>query len=71
MHNLDVLRRRIIILFCSVIAYLKIYLWKVKVGKGFRVHGGVYFRRLPGSTIIIGENCIVNSSFRSNLIGIK
>jgi len=45
--------------------------WGVSLGCGCSFHGRAYFRRHPGSRIIIGSACKFNSLPYSNLIGIN
>ncbi|WP_315814290.1 acyltransferase [Paraflavitalea speifideaquila] len=45
--------------------------WGVKLGKGSGFIGKCYFKRYPGTTIIIGNNCSFLSSSNANLIGIN
>lgn len=52
------------------INYLRAYIWKVKLGKGAEFYGKTYFFKAGNSQIIIGKNCIFNSSVGSNWIGI-
>ena len=44
--------------------------WGVKIGKGCKFNGKTHFNRLQDSTITIGNNCIFNSTHKSNLIGV-
>jgi acetyltransferase-like isoleucine patch superfamily enzyme len=45
--------------------------WGVRTGQNCSFYGLPLFRRLPGSTIIIGDNCQFRSSKCSNLIGVN
>ena len=45
--------------------------WGIQIGKGCRFYGLPTFRRLPGSSITIGDNCEFRSSNWSNLVGIN
>lgn len=57
-------------LFWKAINYAKAYIWEVNIGKNCTFVGGTSFKRFPGSTISIGDNCIFNSSSTSNRIGV-
>ncbi len=70
-HYSDIILRRIIRLIYSIIANIKTKWWGVKIGKAFKVSGPIYFRKLPKSKIIIGDNCTCNSLYWSNLIGVN
>lgn len=70
-HYIDVIKRRLKSEFGSKLAHLKAYYWGVQIGVGFKVHGKIHFRRLPKSTIAIGNQCRFNSSNNSNLIGVN
>ena len=45
--------------------------WGIQMGQGCRFYGLPMFRRLPGSTITVGDNCQFRSSHWSNLVGIN
>jgi len=45
--------------------------WGVSLGKGCTFNGLPVFRRHPGSRITIGGNCMFNSNYASNLIGVN
>lgn len=45
--------------------------WGIQIGHGCRFYGLPTFRRLPGSTISVGDNCHFRSSNWSNLVGIN
>jgi acetyltransferase-like isoleucine patch superfamily enzyme len=45
--------------------------WDVRLGPGCSFLGRPRFRRHPGSQIVIGPNCILNSSPSSNWIGVN
>jgi len=45
--------------------------WGVKIGVHCRFFGLPLLRRLPGSTIIIGDNCTFNSAYWSSLVGVS
>ena len=45
--------------------------WGVKFGRNIKFDGKCYFKRYPGSTIGIGDNCSFLSRVNSNLIGIN
>ncbi len=44
--------------------------WGVQIGQGCRFYGLPMFRRLPDSTITVGDNCEFRSNNWSNLVGI-
>lgn len=69
-HCLNRIVNPITILFWKVINYVKAYIWEVNIGKNCTFIGGASFKRFPGSTISIGDNCIFNSSSTSNRIGV-
>lgn len=50
---------------------LIIKLNKVKYGKNLNLHGVPVIFRKGGSTLSIGENCSIKSSFLSNLVGLN
>ncbi len=43
---------------------------KIQYGKGLRLNGVPVIFNRRGATLKIGDNCIVNSSFLSNLVGL-
>lgn len=45
--------------------------WKIKLGRRVRFNGLPIFRRLPKSSIIVGDGCVFTSSSRYNLIGVN
>ena len=45
--------------------------WRVEIGSNSRFFGLPIFRRLPGSSIRIGDNCEFRSGEWSNLVGIN
>lgn len=69
-HSVDELYRKIRCLLGKRMI-LKALWWKVKLGKGTVFFGKTYFKRFPGSTITIGDNCQFFSAPNSNLIGIN
>lgn len=62
---------RIKIFFCSEYIYFFAKLKGISIGKGLLCWGIPYLVRYPYSKIIIGNNFKVNSSFKSNNIGIN
>lgn len=58
-------------LFWSFYARLNCLYWKVTLGEGCRFWGKMYFKRTPGSTIIVGKNCRFRSASWSNMAGIN
>ncbi|NJN24872.1 MAG: acyltransferase [Cyclobacteriaceae bacterium] len=71
MHYINIVIRTLRVLIFSAYARIKACMWGIQVGKGFKVNGKIHFRRLPKSSISIGEKCRFNSSSNSNLIGIN
>lgn len=69
-HYLNVLYIKFVSLIWKIINYSAAYWWKIIIGKKNAFHGKTIFRTLPGGHIKIGSNCIFNSSYRSNLIGV-
>jgi acetyltransferase-like isoleucine patch superfamily enzyme len=45
--------------------------WKIKLGRCVRFNGLPIFRRLPKSSITVGDACVFTSSSRYNLIGVN
>lgn len=45
--------------------------WGIVIGKRTRFDGKCYFKRYPGTTIKIGDNCFFQSRVNSNPIGIN
>lgn len=43
---------------------------KIKYGKNLKLIGYPFIFRFPDAEIIIGDNCLINSSFFSNLLGL-
>ena len=43
---------------------------KIKYGKNFKLKGLPFIYNKKGSSIIIGDNCTIKSSFLSNLVGL-
>jgi acetyltransferase-like isoleucine patch superfamily enzyme len=56
--------------WCSVTNYLIAGLKGIRMVNMPRCTGRPYFLRVPGSSIRLGRNCLLNSSFKSNNIGI-
>ena len=54
----------------KAINYYSAKWWGVKINNGCNFVGKAIFRRRQDSDIIIGNNCVFNSSHSSNLIGI-
>jgi len=52
-------------------ARLAAWWWGVSLGRGCAFRGRPQFRRNPGSAIVIGQNCMFNSSATSNWIGVN
>lgn len=69
-HYLNIIRERILILYWSFINKLSAKIWNIKIGDKNKFYGKTIFRALPNSKIVIGTECIFNSSKRSNLIGL-
>jgi acetyltransferase-like isoleucine patch superfamily enzyme len=69
-HSLHLLNKHIHILF-GKINIIKAAWWGVKIGKGPLFQGTCYFKRFPGSSILIGNNCTFLSQPFSNQIGIN
>ena len=55
----------------SFINYLLLFIKRVKFGKNISIRGHMYISRYPGTSIIIGNNCIFNSNYRFNARGIN
>lgn len=55
----------------TLFSYIKAFYWNVNIGKGCSFVGIVKFRKPPGSSIIIGNNVRMLSSFSSNLHGLN
>ena len=55
----------------TCIAYIKCWIWGIKIGKGCTFIGPVLFYKEPGSTIKIGNNCRFSSSSYTNFRGIN
>jgi len=45
--------------------------WGINIKKDCRFWGKTHFKRMPGGTIAIGENCTFRSAFWANTIGLK
>lgn len=56
--------------FWTWVNYFFAKYWNIKLGKKSVFRGKTIFRILPESQVTIGNQCIFNSSHRSNLIGI-
>ena len=69
-HYTSLIVKRITGAFWKVVNYISALWWNVKIGKGCKFQGKTNFNRLQNSNIIIGNNCIFNSSHKSNLIGV-
>ncbi|MHC4297193.1 MAG: acyltransferase [Planctomycetota bacterium] len=52
-------------------AYAAAKWWGVRLGDSCWFHGRTYFRRHPGSRIVVGAGCGFNSAANSNLIGVN
>lgn len=70
-HYINVVLNRIVIFFSTISNRLRCLKWCINIGIKSKFHGLMYFRRLPGSAITIGNNCVFNSAPKSNLIGIN
>lgn len=69
-HYLNVLYIRLESRLWSLINIISTKLWGIEIGKNCKFRGKTVWRKLPGTNIIIGNNCSFNSNHRSNLIGI-
>lgn len=69
-HYIDIIFRKIKLFFWKGINYLSAYWWNIKIGVGCCFMGKTHFNCLQGAKIIIGKNCIFNSTHKSNLIGV-
>lgn len=58
-------------LISTCIAYIKCWIWGIKIGKGCTFIGPILFYKEPGSTISIGNNCRFSSSSYTNFRGIN
>ena len=56
--------------FSSQVPKLGMKFLGVKYGKNMKLVGWPFVFKFPGSEITIGDNCCVNSSFMSNLLGL-
>ncbi len=63
----DIVRRH----FYSALARLVGRWWGVDIGKRCRFYGMPIFRRMPGSRILIGDDCQFRSATWSNMVGIN
>jgi len=48
--------------------YLFAFWWGVKLGKNCQFLGKTYFKKVPNTKIIIGDNCIFNSNLQASTI---
>jgi len=64
-------RYQFLLRFWSFYIYLNCLYWKVNIGRGCCFWGKMNFRRAPGSSITIGNNCIFRSAIWSNLVGLN
>ena len=69
-HSTDELVRRFHFLLGKRNIFFAFW-WGVKLGSKIKFDGKCYFKRFPGSTIKIGNNCKLKSRTVSNLIGIN
>lgn len=69
-HYVDVVRRRFLTFLSSLMVIPNAWWWGVKINGRIKVLGKILFRRLPKSSIQIGDKCVFNSSVNSNLIGV-
>lgn len=69
-HYTRLIVKRVSGAFWKVVNYISAQWWNVRIGKGCKFYGKTHFNRLQESIVIIGENCIFNSSHKSNLIGV-
>ena len=69
-HYTDLIIKRIAGFIWNILSYTAAWWWDVEIGKNCKFYGRIYFNRLQGARIIIGNNCIFNSSHNSNLIGV-
>lgn len=69
-HYINVLNKKIALLYWNAVNTLSAKLWGIKIKTGCKFYGKTIFRTLPGTTIQIDSNCTFNSSHSSNLIGI-
>lgn len=69
-HYTALIIKRCTGLFWKAINYTAAWWWDVKLGKRCRLNGRTHFNRIQESHITIGNNCIFNSSHKSNLIGV-
>ena len=69
-HYVNVINKKIVLLFWSFINRCSAGMWGVHMGKNCMFYGKTIFRTLPRTEITVGSRCTFNSSHRSNLIGI-
>ena len=53
------------------INYIRAIFWEINISKKCQFDGITYFRKTPGSSIVIGRNCRFRSRHASNHIGIN
>ena len=69
-HYVNELCIRLSYIYWNTINKLNITWWNIHIGKGCKFRGNTIFRKLPNSSITIGNRCSFNSSHKSNLIGV-
>lgn len=69
-HYTDIILKHTTKIFWRVVNYTSAKWWDVKIGRGCKFNGKTHFKRIQESNITIGNNCIFNSSHKSNLIGV-
>lgn len=66
-----IIKKKLDILVSTFISKLLALLIGIHLGKKCHFHGIPIFRKIPNSSISIGDHCIFNSSKKSNFIGIN
>lgn len=69
-HYTELIVKRFTGFFWRIVNYTSARWWNIRIGKSCKFNGKTHFNRLQDSTITIGNNCIFNSTHKSNLIGV-
>lgn len=69
-HTIEVFNNKVDRLIGNLNRLRAMY-WGVQLGAGQRFFGKCFFRRYPGTSIVIGRKCSFRSRSNSNLIGIN
>ena len=69
-HYLSLILNKYAKYYWNIVNYISANWWNIRIGRGCKFNGKVFFYRLQDCEISIGENCEFNSRTTSNLSGL-